>query len=340
MSRVKIAPALALIGAMATGTALALPGGPGASAALASAPAPKPPLASAPAPKPPFVYAKYVSQVTASSATLKAAIDPRGTAAEYYFQYGPTTAYGSQTPPASAGSGTQSIQLAQTVTGLVPYTTYHFRVVATNAEGTTDSPDATFTTKKIPLSLAASVTPNPVVFGGRLDFSGTLSGTGNAGVQVVLQANSFPYTRGFHDITAPEPTDAAGDFSFRVAGLLESTQLRAATTGKPKIYSAVSTELVTVRVTLHVRPAKRRGYVRLYGTVTPSEPGVGVAFERLDDGRYVTVSGTRISIGTRAGEVSRFARTVRLRRRGLYRALVAVNGGAQVSGRSRPILIR
>ena len=131
-------------------------------------------------------------------------------------------------------------------------------------------------------------------------------------------------------------TDAAGDFSLPVAGLLQSTQSRGhrrQTDGlQPRGH-----QLVAVRGTLHVRPARRRGDVRLYGTVTPAEPGAGVAFERFVHGRYVPVSGTTIRGHT--GEVSRFARTMRLRRSGLYRALVQVSSGAQVSGRSRPIEI-
>lgn len=320
--------ALASIGALAGSAALALSGG---SVALAS-PAP-------PKPKPPLAYAGYVEQITASSATLKARINPQGSATEYYFQYGPTIAYGSQTPPAPAGSGTQEVKLTQAVTGLAPYTTYHFRVVASSPAGTTDSADATFATKAIPLSLTASITPNPVVFGEPLSLSGTLSGTGNAGVGVVLQANSFPYTNGFHDATSPEPTSATGSFSFPVAGFLESTRVRVAvaTAGKPTVLSPVIVELVAVKVTLHVHPTRRHGYVRFYGTVAPPQRGAQIAFERFEHGRYVVVSGSRITL--RTGGPSHFHHTMRLRRHGRYRALVEVKGDAVVSGHSRPVLI-
>ncbi len=355
MSRLRIRKGLALGAALIAGGALALPF---ASQASPSTPAttstgtttttttptttttttttttPKP----APKPLPPLAYSGYAEQITASTAVLRARVNPRGLATTYFFQYGPTAAYGSQTPSAAAGSGTVEVKLTHAVSGLEPDTTYHFRVVASSSAGTTASADAAFATRKVPLSLTATVVPDPVVFGSPLELTGTLSGTGNAGVAVVLQADPFPYTHGFHDVTSAVPTDAAGDFSLPVAGLLQSTQLRAATAGKPTIYSPVVTELVAVRVTLHVRPARRPGYVRLYGTVTPGEPGAGVAFERFDHGRYVLVSGT--TVRTRASGVSRFARTLRLRRRGLYRALVQVASGAEVSGRSRPVLIR
>jgi hypothetical protein len=291
-----------------------------------------------PKPRPPLAYSGSVAQITYDSAQLKAAIDPEGLATTYHFQYGPTAAYGSQTPSAAAGSGAREVTVTRAIAGLEPSTTYHFRVVASNSAGTTDSAPATFTTGRIPWTLAASVTPSPVAFGRPLSLTGTLSGPGDAGVEVVVQENPFPYDRGFSDISSPEPTDAAGNFSLPLAGLFESSQLRVATAGKPTVYSPPIGDLVMVRVTLHARRAERRGYVRLYGTITPSEPGAKVAFERLRHGRYATVSGTTVS--GPAGASSRFARTVRLRRGGRYRAFVQIAGGALVSGRSRPIAIR
>jgi hypothetical protein len=328
MTRAAIDRVRMLIGPLAACAALALP---------ASSPAVTP---STPPPKPPLAYAAYVEQVTASSAVLKGRVNPRGLATEYYFQYGPTTAYGSQSSAASAGSGTLEVKLTQPVTGLQPYTTYHFRVIATSSAGTTASTDATFVTKKIPLSLAASATPTQIVFGSALSVSGTLSGTGNASVGILLQANLFPYNHGFQDITAPVPTDALGSFSIPIPHLLQSARLRAATVGTPTaptIYSPATTELVSVHVTLHVRPAARRGFVRLYGTVTPPKAGARVAFEQRDHGRYVLISGTLIR--ARPGGGSRFARTLRLGP-GIYRALVQIKGGPQVSGRSLPVVIR
>jgi hypothetical protein len=295
---------------------------------------------SATPPRPPSAYTGYAPVVSSSSATLDAKINPHGVATEYHFEYGTSTAYGIQTPPAAAGAGTQESQLTETIAGLQAYTVYHYRVVATSAAGTTDGQDATFKTKKIPLSLALRSEPNPMVFGSPLTVAGTLSGTGNASVEVALQGNPFPYTHGFHDLTSPEPTSAAGAFSLAVAGVLTSTELRAATVTPPIVYSPIATEVVTAHVVLHVRPAHRRGFVRLYGTVAPAEPGAAVAFElRTQAHRYVAVSGTVIHGGT-AGGVSQFARTVRLRHRGVYRALVEVPNGPQTSGRSQPVVVR
>jgi len=121
--------------------------------------------------------------------------------------------------------------------------------------------------------------------------------------------------------------------------LLENAQLRVVTVGKPVVVSPVVVESVAVRVSFHVRRACRRGFVRLYGTVAPAEVGALVGFQLLRPGRSVNEGGTAVRAGT--ASVSRFRAVVRLRHRGLYRALIKVsNDGGHVSNYSEPILIR
>ncbi|MGN6189912.1 MAG: fibronectin type III domain-containing protein [Conexibacter sp.] len=87
--------------------------------------------------------------VGSTSATLKATVNPQGAATTYHFEYGTTTAYGASAPvpDASAGSGSSDKNVSVDVDNLQPGTTYHFRVVATNAAGTTEGGDHTFTTR-------------------------------------------------------------------------------------------------------------------------------------------------------------------------------------------------
>ena len=110
------------------------------------------------------------------------------------------------------------------------------------------------------------------------------------------------------------------------------------TVGKPVVSSPVVLENVAVRVSFHVRRARRRGFVRLYGTVAPAQGGALVGFQLLRPGRSVNEGGTAVTAGT--ASVSRFRAVVRLRHRGLYRALIKVSDGAHVSNYSEPILIR
>jgi len=73
---------------------------------------------------------EWATQITDSAATLNAKGNPDGVQAEYWFEYGKTTAYGSQTPRRAVGSAAQTQTFSERVTGLSPSTLYHFRVVA------------------------------------------------------------------------------------------------------------------------------------------------------------------------------------------------------------------
>lgn len=286
----------------------------------------------------PTAYTGQAAEVTASSVTLKGSVNPGDQATTYYFQYGLTTAYAAQTPLASAGVGSATIHVAAVLGGLSAGSTYHFRLVTVNPSGTVDGLDGVFTMKRIPLTFTLAATPGREVFASSFSIDGTLSGTGSAGRMVVLQADQFPYLSGFRDIAGPTAADAGGGFSFAVPGLSQTSQLRVATLDTPPVFSPVVLELVAVRVSLHVRGTGRRGFARLYGTVTPEQLGGLVRLQLLRPGRKaVTVVSTAIS--SAMGSVSRFSRVVHVDRGGLYRASAVVVGGAQVSGVSRAIRV-
>jgi hypothetical protein len=82
----------------------------------------------------PGIREESVSNVASGSVTLEATIDPHGSPTSYYFQYGLTTAYGSEVPVAPGagiGSGVGGVEVDQHVqNGLSAATTYHYRVVA------------------------------------------------------------------------------------------------------------------------------------------------------------------------------------------------------------------
>ncbi len=122
----------------------------------------------------PSVTTGGASSVKKTTATLNAAINPGGQRTVYYFQYGPTSAYGAQTVTKSAGSGTKSVSVKTGISKLTPGTTYHYRVVAANSQGSTVGKDRHFKT--------AGVAPAPpAVFTGGT-FHRTLSGAQLTGV--------------------------------------------------------------------------------------------------------------------------------------------------------------
>jgi hypothetical protein len=83
------------------------------------------------------------SDETVGSASLYASVNPYGLNTTYQFEWGPTTSYGNKIPasPKSLGSGSEPILASEELNGLEPYADYHFRVVLTNAFGTTTGPD-------------------------------------------------------------------------------------------------------------------------------------------------------------------------------------------------------
>ena len=284
----------------------------------------------------PTVTTTGAAHVSYGSATLEGSVDPHGANTSYYFQYGLTGAYGGQTAIADAGAGAHTVKVSLPISGLQPLTVYHYRLVAVNAAGAANGAEKTLLTEKVPLSLQILASPNPVLFGGALTVQGTLSGTENANRAVVLQANQFPFTAGFQSTGNPELTTAAGSFSFPVLGLTETTQFRVATTTNPPVISPAAVENVAVRVDAHLARAGRRHFIRIYGTVTPAEDGMQVGFLRITHGRGVLAGGTLLRHRTTTS--SRFSRAVPVKP-GVYRVLVRITNGAQISTYSQPLVI-
>jgi CSLREA domain-containing protein len=136
-------------------------------------PPPPPPPAGPPALPAPSVGAPAATGLTDTTATIGDSIDPNGSPTFYVVKWGTTTAYGQQTGSFAAGSGTTAQPVSAFLQGLLPGTTYHVQVVATNPGGSAASPDASFTTT----GKAVSPPPPPPVKGQSLDaapFSGNV----------------------------------------------------------------------------------------------------------------------------------------------------------------------
>ncbi len=117
------------------------------------------------------------STVSAFEATLTAAINPRGDATTYQFEYGKTTTYGTKAPATAKaiGSGYSAVIVTEAVGGLAQGTTYHYRVVAQNSVGITQSADQVFTTPFLPqvtTGAPTGVDPNEAVFTATVDPNG------------------------------------------------------------------------------------------------------------------------------------------------------------------------
>ena len=96
----------------------------------------------------PAVSTGQATSVGQSTATLGGSLDPQGADTSYWFQYGTTAYYSTNVPApgADVGSGSGFQSVTQSIGGLTPGTTYHFRLVTNNAGGTSYGADQTFTT--------------------------------------------------------------------------------------------------------------------------------------------------------------------------------------------------
>jgi WD40-like Beta Propeller Repeat len=94
-----------------------------------------------------------VLNVTSTSAKLQAQINPEESETTYRFEYGTSEAYGSQIPlpDGLVGSGAVGVTVRVEPEGLLPGTTYHYRVVAMVAarKETKDGTDKTFVTQPV-----------------------------------------------------------------------------------------------------------------------------------------------------------------------------------------------
>jgi hypothetical protein len=110
----------------------------------------------------PVVRGVSVGNISSSFVDFSSEVDPRGSDTTYQFQYVDAAGYeaalaehavdpyaGGASVPVSAadiGSGDRYVSVSVQAGGLAPETTYHYRVVASNAVGVTDGVDSVFAT--------------------------------------------------------------------------------------------------------------------------------------------------------------------------------------------------
>jgi hypothetical protein len=139
-----------------------------------------------------------------TSETVEGTVDPDGTDATYYFQYGTTTVYGSNTPVTSAGKGITTVPVNATLTGLHAATVYHYRLVAENENGANHGLDQTFTTLPLPpllegVAAASNETRSSAVLHATVDTEHSST------------SYFFAYVEdGAYEPTATDPYDAGG----------------------------------------------------------------------------------------------------------------------------------
>jgi hypothetical protein len=157
----------------------------------------------------PSVSQLAAREVTDTTAVLTGQIDANRSHTTYVFEYGPDTNYGNATTVDSAGSGASAVPVSKVVSGLLPNTTYHFRLVATNPAGVDESPDGSFTTRAEPAPPSGRVYEmvSPVdKNGGNIERDRLENVTNHSGASESGEAVAFVSPVAFGDVESAPPT--------------------------------------------------------------------------------------------------------------------------------------
>jgi ligand-binding sensor domain-containing protein len=136
----------------------------------------------------PVVTIGTPTAITSASATLNGMVVANGLATTAQFEYGLTSAYGSLAPvQVSPNSGSAAQAVSASISGLQPAKTYHYRLTATNSQGTGLVGDAQFQTLKIDQAIVFDTAPSVLVGG-----TGTVSAKGGASGNPVVFNSQTP----------------------------------------------------------------------------------------------------------------------------------------------------
>jgi hypothetical protein len=201
-------------------------------------PIPTPPPPTQATPTAPTATTSAPTVTSTTGATASASVNPNGLATTVEFQYGLTTAYGQTTAAQTIAAGTSPQTVTAPLTGLLPNSTYHLRVVAKNALGTSYGSDQTFKTPSDPpppppvLGKAVNVEPVSGTVLIKLPHGASLEDFQPSGL-FALFAGPLVKGRGFTPLTEARQIPVGSQIDARQGTLAMIT----ASTAKHKTYS-------------------------------------------------------------------------------------------------------
>jgi phosphodiesterase/alkaline phosphatase D-like protein len=241
----------------------------------------------------PSVSTASASSVSTTGARLNGRVNPNGHGTTWQFEYGTSASYGASTPAHGAGSGTGTANVSASLSGLVPGTTYHFRLVASNSSGTTAGGDQTFTTVATPVVATGSAGVGVT--------TATLNGTVDPKNQTTTWYFEYGTTTGYGSRTPGQRADAntgSRAVSTGVSNLAPGTtyHFRIVATSSTGTSRGADVAFTTIANTVSLATSSFKivsgHFVMLSGAVSSGQPGVNVTVlaQRFGDSALASVA--------------------------------------------------
>ncbi|MCP4321687.1 MAG: hypothetical protein GY787_07515, partial [Alteromonadales bacterium] len=166
---------------------------------------------------PPSTSTTFVKDITSSSATLQGLVNSNNLSTTTSFEYGTDNSYGTtEFSDAGAYASYNDSLVQKTILGLDPNTTYHYRAVGANDEGSTYGVDTSFTTvavlATVSTEVATEVQPTQV----------TLNGVVNANNANSVVTFVYGLTSAYGDTIVADQSPAIGLASTNVSVVADS----------------------------------------------------------------------------------------------------------------------
>ncbi|MCP4325545.1 MAG: hypothetical protein GY787_27625, partial [Alteromonadales bacterium] len=166
---------------------------------------------------PPSTSTTFITNLTSSSATLQGLVNSNNLSTTTSFEYGTDNSYGTtELSDAGVYASYNDSLVQKTISGLDPNTTYHYRAIGANDEGTTYGVDTSFTTDAIPPTVSTGVVSDiqPIQV--------TLNGVVNANNDNSVVTFVYGLTSAYGDTIVADQSPAIGLLSTNVSVVADS----------------------------------------------------------------------------------------------------------------------
>jgi len=286
---------------------------------------------------PPVAATMTATNIGSTSATINGLVNANGSSTTVEFDYGTSTSYGnSVTASQSPVTGSSNVSVSVNLTGLTQFTEYHYRVKATNSNGTNYGEDLVFTTYSIPSAPTVSTLSASTISSS----SSTLNGTVNANNLSTSVQFDYGTTTSYGTSVTASQSPVTGSSNVSVSANLtgltpatlyhfrcRATNLEGTTYGADSIFTTLNVQLPPVVTTLSAATIGSTSST-LNGTVNANGASTAVQFDYGTTTSYGTTITASQSPVTGSTAVSVSANLTGLTQNTLYHFRVEATNSA------------